>query len=77
MCTPPLDEFSFPSGHTLHAVAFWVMLSAYYPGLSWPLGIFALLVALSRVILGMHYPSDVAVGASIGALSAWGILKLF
>ena len=69
-CTRTLDEFSFPSGHTLHSVAFSLILTAYYPMFAlfvWP---FSLLVAVSRVILGLHYPSDVVVGALIGALTA-------
>lgn len=77
VCARPLDEYSFPSGHTLHAVAFGVILSTYYPVLAWPLGVFAALVALSRVVLGLHYPSDVLIGALIGAVSAWATLNLF
>lgn len=71
----PLDEFSFPSGHTLHAVAFTVVALAYYPQLAWLLLPFTALVALSRVVLGLHYPSDVlaatAIGGGLGALSLW------
>ena len=70
--TAPLDLYSFPSGHTLHAVAFTLVALAYYPQLAWLLIPFALLVALSRVILGLHYPSDVMAGALIGALLARG-----
>lgn len=69
-CTRTLDEFSFPSGHTLHSVAFSLILTVYYPMLAlfvWP---FTLLVAVSRVVLGLHYPSDVVVGALIGAITA-------
>lgn len=55
----PLDEFSFPSGHTLHAVSFTLVAIAYYPVLAWVLVPFTLLVAASRVVLGLHYPSDV------------------
>ena len=66
----PLDAFSFPSGHTLHAVAFTLVATAYYPWLAALLVPFTLLVAASRVVLGLHYPSDVLAGAAIGALLA-------
>lgn len=66
----PLDRFSFPSGHTLHAVVFCSVGLAYYPALIWLLLPFTLLVALSRLVLGLHYPSDVLAGAAIGALIA-------
>lgn len=69
-CARALDRFSFPSGHTLHAVAFAVLLSHHYPGLAPPLWAFAVLVAASRMVLGLHYPSDVLVGAMIGAVTA-------
>ncbi len=65
-----LDQFSFPSGHTLHAVAFSVVSVAYYPDLLWLVAPFTTLVALSRPILGLHYPSDVLAGAALGALGA-------
>ena len=68
----PLDLYSFPSGHTLHAVTFTMVALAYYPNLAWLLIPFASLVAMSRVILGLHYPSDVFAGAVIGALLARG-----
>ena len=66
----PLDQFSFPSGHTLHAVAFTTIAIAYYPRLAFLLIPFTFLVALSRMVLGLHYPSDVLAGAAIGAASA-------
>jgi undecaprenyl-diphosphatase len=65
--TGALDSFSFPSGHTLHAVAFTVIACSYYPLLAAPLVAFTLLTAASRVVLGLHYPSDVLAGAAIGA----------
>ncbi|NYZ62995.1 phosphatase PAP2 family protein [Luteimonas deserti] len=71
----PLDEFSFPSGHTLHAVAFTIVALAYYPVLAGLLVPFTVLVAASRVVLGLHYPSDVlaatAIGGALGAMSLW------
>lgn len=69
-CARALDRFSFPSGHALHAVAFAALLSHHYPGLAPPLWAFAALVAASRVVLGLHYPSDVLVGAAIGVVTA-------
>lgn len=71
----PLDEFSFPSGHTLHAVAFTLVALAHYPTLAWLLIPFTASVAASRVVLGLHYPSDVlaatGIGSAIAAISLW------
>ncbi len=71
----PLDEFSFPSGHTLHAVAFSLVAMAHYPILGVLLVPFTASVAVSRVVLGLHYPSDVlaatAIGSALAALSLW------
>ncbi len=70
LCAAPLDQFSFPSGHTLHAVAFTIVAATHFPALAPLLVPFATLVALSRVVLGLHYPSDVAAGAALGAFIA-------
>ena len=69
--TPPLDVYSFPSGHTLHAVAFSTVALSYFPHLAPLLFPFTLAVALSRVVLGLHYPTDVAAGAVIGLALAY------
>ncbi len=74
--TPPLDRYSFPSGHTLHAVLFTCISVAWFPQLAIVLVPFTMLVALSRVALGLHYPTDVVVGAVIGWLLAWVALWL-
>ena len=63
---PPLDRYSFPSGHTLHAVLFTTMAVQAAPVLALLLVPFTLLVAASRVVLGLHYPSDVLAGATLG-----------
>lgn len=68
--TRALDTFSFPSGHTLHAVSFSIVLSHHYPVMSALLWLFCLLVALSRVVLGLHYPTDVIFAAAMAALTA-------
>lgn len=68
--TAPLDQFSFPSGHTLHAVGFSLTACHEYPELGWLLIPFTSLIAISRVVLGLHYPSDVLAGASLGAAFA-------
>jgi len=67
LAMPPLDRYSFPSGHTLHAVAFTWQAVAFFPELGWVLIPIASLIAASRVVLGLHYPSDVLAGATIGA----------
>ena len=69
---PALDRYSFPSGHTLHAVSFTWLATEQFPELAWILLPFASLVAMSRVILGLHYPTDVLVGGAIG----WGVARL-
>ena len=63
----PLDRYSFPSGHTLHAVSFTWQATAHFPELGWVLVPLAALIAGSRVVLGLHYPTDVLAGAAIGA----------
>ena len=62
----PPDQFSFPSGHTITAFSVAVALSLFYPGLMIGLFFCAASIAVSRILLGMHFLSDVLAGAAIG-----------
>jgi undecaprenyl-diphosphatase len=64
----PPDQFSFPSGHSITAFSFAVGLGLYYPGLLPWLLFCAFSVAISRIVLGMHFLSDVVVGAGLGTI---------
>ncbi len=59
---------SFPSGHSASAAAFVVSVGDVLPRLKSPLRLAAVVVAFSRVYTGVHYPGDVLVGATVGAL---------
>ena len=73
----PPDQFSFPSGHTITAFAVAVALSRFYPDLATGLLFCALSIAASRILLGMHFLSDVLAGAAIGTTvacaSVWAV----
>lgn len=62
----PPDQFSFPSGHTMTAFAVAIPLMLYYHELTITLLFCALSIALSRILLGMHFLSDVVAGAVLG-----------
>jgi undecaprenyl-diphosphatase len=72
----PLDRGSFPSGHTIHAACFTTMLAAYEPASIMVFMPIAVSIAVSRIALGHHYPSDVAAGCLIGVGLATSSLKL-
>lgn len=72
----PPDQFSFPSGHTITAFAVTVSLSRFYPDLAPGLLFCAFSVAASRVVLGMHFLSDVLAGAAIGTALAFASTHL-
>jgi undecaprenyl-diphosphatase len=62
----PPDRFSFPSGHTITAFAVAVPIGLFYPALLPVLIFCAMSVASSRVLLGLHFLSDVIAGIAIG-----------
>ena len=65
----PGDQFSLPSGHASAAFVMTVLISYFYPVLMLPAIIWASLVGISRIYLGVHYPTDVLAGMAIGILS--------
>ena len=73
----PPDQFSFPSGHAMSAFAIAVPLCIFYPDLQAALLALSLSIAISRVILGMHFVSDVVVGSLVGTGLGYGAYLLF
>jgi undecaprenyl-diphosphatase len=62
----PPDRFSFPSGHTMTAFSIALVVSYFYPSLEGPLFFLAISIAVSRIVLGMHFLSDVLAGMVLG-----------
>ena len=73
----PPDQFSFPSGHSMTAFAITVPVSVFYPSLEPGLLFCALSIAVSRIVLGMHFLSDVVVGSVLGALLGYIVVTIF
>jgi undecaprenyl-diphosphatase len=69
------DKFSFPSGHSTTAFAVAFSLGSFYPEIMPLLLILAANVAVSRVVVGMHYLSDVLVGSGMGALLGYAAFR--
>jgi len=73
---PAPDKFSFPSGHTMTAFAVWAVLAEGLTLLGSIFLVMAVLIGASRIFLGMHYPTDVLVGALLGGSLGYGVAKL-
>lgn len=70
------DHYAFPSGHAMTAFAFAVCCGEFYHRLFIPLIVFAVCVAVSRVILRVHYWGDVLVAALWGAVLGYGCAEV-
>jgi len=73
----PPDKFSFPSGHTITAFAVVSSLGVFYPGVLPGLLFCAGSIALSRIMLGMHFLSDVLAGAVLGTALGYSAAAAF
>ncbi len=73
----PPDKFSFPSGHAMTAFSVALVVSYFYPGLEVALFFLAASIAVSRVVLGMHFLSDVLAGAVLGVALGCGAITAF
>ena len=73
----PSDKFSFPSGHSAAAFVFAALIANYYPDFSVISYTLALSVGVSRVLLGVHYPTDILAGAVLGLCSASLAIAVF
>jgi len=72
----PSDKFSLPSGHTAAAFLMATLVLGFFPAFAGVAFVWAALIGMSRVVLGVHYPSDILAGALLGILCASTALSL-
>jgi undecaprenyl-diphosphatase len=72
----PSDKFSLPSGHTAAAFLMATLITGFFPAFAVLAYGVASLIGASRVVLGVHYPSDILAGALLGTLCASLTLSL-
>lgn len=69
--------FSMPSAHAANVFGQAALLAGHVRFIRWPLYTYAVLVAISRVFVGVHYPGDIIIGAIVGLLAGSFISKLY
>jgi len=71
-----VDNYSFPSGHTTAAFSIGISIALSFTGLAVISIVLAVAVGISRVYLGVHYPSDVVAGIIVGTLSSMSMFMV-
>lgn len=71
------DKYSFPSGHAGRMAVLMTSLSLFFPYLGWLLIPLAFSVAIARIVVGIHYLSDIVVGLLVGIVIGWFFFSLF
>ncbi len=74
---PPLDKYSFPSGHTMNNLAVALTLALYLPKFFIVALVFPLILGLLRILFGVHFLSDIAAGAILGGIGFFFAKLLF
>ena len=77
LLVPKGGKWSMPSNHAANIFSLAVVLSYFYNRMKIPLFVLASLIALSRVYVGVHYPSDVIVGGLLGYAIGWFTITLW
>jgi undecaprenyl-diphosphatase len=70
------DKFSFPSGHSSAAFLLANITAIFYGAIAWPLYLWASFVALSRVVLGVHFPTDIVAGITLGTATTFYVASI-
>jgi undecaprenyl-diphosphatase len=72
-----IDKYSFPSGHTTGAFSLAVIIALYFPIFGFITIPLAICVGISRIYIGVHYPTDVIMGIFIGSLCSFLTYRFF